>query len=356
MEKSVKLGMMVIEMYTVLLFAGGTSFGTELIWNFEEDTGCWVPVGETTLTRDDKEKHDGNYSIRISAGEGQTNTARISVEPGGEYLIEMWVKIDPTLSGKIQADVTLWDEQKKYTGCAPIIGIVSKPGEWSKVSKILDIPMEVHSLFIRALPADFQGEGKIAWWIDDVRLKKVLDTVATREVLQFDPAGKGHRPSQYRSDWFKTTPTIDFEDMSGWKMEICGEVDAECYRSQKELLQGSYTARLRYKNGKASDYVDLIPPAPVSINEKWDKVEIWLCGFSDPTDDGPVVTVFVEDGKGTEYVIPVGQINWTDWATIEVKPPVSVVQPTKVKKIRISNLVADTEERTIYLDNLVFAQ
>ena len=157
---------------------------------------------------------------------------------------------------------------------------------------------------------------------------------------------------------------VDFEDLSGWKLELWNGATGQLDRSREQQMWGQYVAKFVFLSSRAAGRVIARPATPIPIPGNFDSVDLWGYGndFSyehDATTPPADVSVLITDARGKEFSIPLTSIRWKQWWLIHSRLPASVrkdlVYPAVLSGIEISN-IRNTEPRYFFCDSLAFYQ
>lgn len=136
-------------------------------------------------------------------------------------------------------------------------------------------------------------------------------TVGTRP-YEMDWAGR-NRPAHEQS--------VDFEDLTGWRVRRIEGAEASAYRSRQERLFGDHTAKVVYSGvSKQSGFV-LEPPTPIAIDPTVDAVTLWVrgntWGWMHPPKTPPTeASLLLRDRAGRLYRIKMGTIDFDYWSLL----------------------------------------
>ncbi len=154
---------------------------------------------------------------------------------------------------------------------------------------------------------------------------------------------------------------VDFEDLSGWKVETVNAV-ATFERSREEQMYGTYVGKLTYRKGDGSEapQVDVKAPSPIPVKEKgFDTISCWIVGNNwawapDPNTPNVSVQALFQNANGDEYAVDLAWINWQEWFLCYRKLDANLLRnlgdsPSFVgfRILRGTN----TEDRTLYFDS-----
>ena len=176
-----------------------------------------------------------------------------------------------------------------------------------------------------------------------------------------EPAGE--RP--YEMTWVQRTepaaPTIRFDQLAGWKMELEGGAQASLQLSRAEDVWNRPVARLRYRGeGKtnAEPRVLLIPPQPIPLASDSDSVDMWLFGnrwdWENPPGTPPLrILLHLRDGADESHAFQIDKVRWKEWWLMHKKLPSSLPMPVRLERLEVAG-GWQTEWREIFLDSLRF--
>ncbi len=155
---------------------------------------------------------------------------------------------------------------------------------------------------------------------------------------------------------------VDFEDMTGWTLELHSGARGELRRSREQQMWGQYVAKFLYSGTSKESRVVARPPKPVPIPGKFDSIDMWGYGnrwswVPDPTTPPANVSILVVDSRGKELRIPFTDVQWKQWWLIHrrVSPALlkQIVLPASFSGIEISG-AANKDLRHFFCDSLVF--
>lgn len=155
---------------------------------------------------------------------------------------------------------------------------------------------------------------------------------------------------------------IDFEDLTGWTLELYGGASGELRRSREQQMWGQYVAKFLY-SGKGDDSrIVARPPQPVPIPGRFDSIEMWGYGnrwawVRDPSTPAADVSILIRDARSREFKVQITDIRWKQWWLIHrrVAPETlkEIVWPASFSGIEISK-IQHAEPRYFYCDSLAF--
>lgn len=119
---------------------------------------------------------------------------------------------------------------------------------------------------------------------------------------------------------------VDFEDLSGWTLELFEGADGELQRSREQQLWGHYVAKFIYSGTSDASRVVARPPKPIPISSEFDSIELWGYGnrwswVQDPTTPPADVSILIQDARGKEFRIQLTDIRWKQWWLIHRRVP-----------------------------------
>lgn len=186
-------------------------------------------------------------------------------------------------------------------------------------------------------------------------------TAQTVELTPDPDETRGERP--YEMVWAgrvePAPPTVRFDDLAGWKLEVSGGATAELRLSQAQNLWNRPVARLRYAGSGQADSqprIHLVPPAPVTAPADADAVMMWLYGnrweWENPPDTPPVrLQLQLRDAAGAVRQIAMGAVRWKEWWLIHRRLPVTDEPPWRLERVTIEGGY-QSEARELFLDSI----
>jgi len=117
----------------------------------------------------------------------------------------------------------------------------------------------------------------------------------------------------------KFQPVCDFQDLSGWKLELYGSARAQAARSREVPLWDSYCLKIQLLAGvQQNGYLCLIPPRPLLISNTFTSVQLYgrlRINSSNKTEiannRGGYVKARFRDRSGSIYTVPLGPLTHT---------------------------------------------
>ncbi|MCW5980757.1 MAG: hypothetical protein KIT09_21935 [Bryobacteraceae bacterium] len=155
---------------------------------------------------------------------------------------------------------------------------------------------------------------------------------------------------------------VDFEDLTGWKLELYNGAKGELRRSREQQMWGQYVAKFLYSGASDESRVIARPPKPVAIPERFDSIELWGYGnrwswVADDTTPAADVSVLILDARDKEFTIQLTDIRWKQWWLIHRKVPAEVVDrivwPARFSGIEIAK-GSNKDPRYFFCDSLAF--
>jgi len=161
----------------------------------------------------------------------------------------------------------------------------------------------------------------------------------------------------------KRLPLVDFEDLSGWTVSSYqGISEAKLYRSQEHPLWGDYVAKLTLKAGPFDDpdlkKAVIYPPAPITIKDSFDGINIWVFGNYWRSPNGVKISVQIQDADRRIESIPMESsehpfVFWSGWYLLHRTLPAKISAPAKFLSLTFYDFLGEQPEN-IYFDSLDF--
>ena len=155
---------------------------------------------------------------------------------------------------------------------------------------------------------------------------------------------------------------VDFEDLSGWRLELYGGAQGEFRRSREQQMWGYFVAKFQFSGIGKESRVVARPPKPVAIPERFDSVDLWGYGYrwdwiKDPAAPPIDIHILVTDAHGTEHRIRMGDVRWKQWWLVHRRVLTAALQkiawPASFSGIELSGL-SNTKPLYFYCDSLAF--
>jgi hypothetical protein len=155
---------------------------------------------------------------------------------------------------------------------------------------------------------------------------------------------------------------VDFEDLSGWTLELYDGAKGTLSRSREQQMWGQYVAKFDFSGRRPQSRVIARPPKPVPIPGRFDSIDLWGFGYhwdwvKDETSPPVDVSILVTDANGKEFQIQMTSVRWKQWWLIHRKIPADVMKqiafPVAVSGIEISK-IRNKSPRYFYCDSLAF--
>ncbi len=175
----------------------------------------------------------------------------------------------------------------------------------------------------------------------------------------------GERP--YEMVWANRVepaePTLRFDKLNGWRVEVSGEAHAELRATRRQNLWDRPVAGLRYHGDgltNSQPRIQMVPPEPVPIPEDADSVELWLYGnrweWENPPDTPAVrLQLQLRDGEGTARNVGLGPVRWKEWWLIHRKLPGGWKPPLRLEGLSVEGGY-QAELREVFFDSLRFSR
>ncbi len=173
----------------------------------------------------------------------------------------------------------------------------------------------------------------------------------------------GERP--YEIVWARRVepapPTVRFDQLNGWKMEVEGGAQATLQTSRAQDVWNRPVARLRYHGeGKADTKPRLVlaPPQPIALPENADSVDLWVYGnrwdWENPPGTPPVrIALQLRDGENKAHAVTVDSVRWQEWWLMHRRLPKDLRPPVRLESLEITG-GWQTEWREIFFDSIRF--
>ena len=153
-------------------------------------------------------------------------------------------------------------------------------------------------------------------------------------------------------------PTLRFDNLSGWRMEVKDGAQATLQVSRAQNLWDRPVAKLRYRaEGKpAAPQVQLFPPSPVALPVDTDAADMWLYGnrwdWENPPGTPPVrILLHLRDRENKPVALSLDNVRWQEWWLIHKQ--VKVQPPARLESIEISG-GSQPEWRDLFFDSIRF--
>ena len=155
---------------------------------------------------------------------------------------------------------------------------------------------------------------------------------------------------------------LDFEDLSGWKLELYDGAKGELRRSREQQMWGQYVAKFLYSGTSERSRVVARPPNPIPIPGRFDSIDLWGYGnrwswILDESTPPADVSALVTDARGKEFTIQLTDIRWKQWWLIHRKVPADtlkqIVWPASFSGLEIAK-GKNHDPRYFYCDSLAF--
>lgn len=186
-----------------------------------------------------------------------------------------------------------------------------------------------------------------------------------QEVLNTFPAVETPGARPYEMVWADrreaAPPTLRFDDLEGWRLEVAGGGQAMLQRSHAQNLWDRPVARLRYRgdgNSASQPRLVLVPPRPIAVPAGADAVECWLFGnrweWENPPDTPPVRwAIEMREATGQTRKLELGPVRWKEWWLMHRRLPAGLAAPVECIRIEITG-GWQAEWRELFLDSIRF--
>ncbi len=151
---------------------------------------------------------------------------------------------------------------------------------------------------------------------------------------------------------------VAFDDLTGWTMQALGDGELSLAASVDHLLWRPQLARFTYGAGTADTVVEIRPPEPILIPDRFDAANLWLYGAWDRMHDTPLrIVALLEDQAGREVELDLGSVTAAYWGLQHgvLAPQVAAAAqfPLRFTALRLSNCKSPIV-RHAYLESLAF--
>jgi len=328
----------------------------------------WVAYGTRTVTRRVATgPHGGEACLFVSDDGpqgGQANNPFFAAAPGF-YYVEGWLRTDPAQAQKAVLDVQFFGEGRRYMSGA-VVGSTSSSA-WTRVASFVVVPERTVTVRLRVMPTPL-GNGPLrgACFADDFYMASVEAVKRAGRIRiehemkpcqNEDPEGRvGAPPPDLAGKARPSRGQLDFEDLSGWTLEVFGDVNASFSRSREQPLWGGFAGRLSVAGEGGSGFAVLRPPAPVPVGGRFEAVQLWCYG--DPTtfraQSVPHVAVIIEE-DGARRAVSLPAVNWPFWSIAHQRLDEPTLPSARIVELQITQLSAQKgRPRTFFFDELRF--
>ncbi len=182
---------------------------------------------------------------------------------------------------------------------------------------------------------------------------------AENEVCQNE--ARGERP--YELVWAarkrQRKPSVDFNDLSGWRVALCGGAEATFVRSREQLVWEDHVAKIVYRGAAKESRVILCPPEPVAVSGRC--VHLWCYGNkfdwrNDASTPRTHLAIYLQDARPEAQSRPLtrrvclGYVRWREWWLVHVFTDQT---PWRFLGLEVGEL-NHSEDRVLYFDSLEF--
>ncbi len=336
---------------------------------FEDDTAQpWPTDGErTTAGIVSTSPRAGKRCLHVFDGGDSTGQARSPLFPvqPGVYYVEAWVRADPDHAGTVHFHVQFFDEAGQCLSSNQIGE--TQQTHWTLLAGFVTVPSDSSSVRLQLQPGGLEGKLRGACFADDFYFAPV-DRAKTEgrirlkhEVLpcsNSDPGGKvGEPPPDIRGKPIVPKSQIDFEDLSGWRMEVFGNLTGSFCRSREQQLAGNYVGKFTFSTEGDTAWVAIHPPKPIRLDTPFQAVQIWCHGQlrrRDSPGPTPRMTVVLRQRKGLSY-ISLRPFYWAYWSISHWRLSEPTEPGAEIVELRLECLCSDKgKTRTFCFDELSF--
>lgn len=178
------------------------------------------------------------------------------------------------------------------------------------------------------------------------------------------PADEGPGEVAYELAWSgraeQPRGQVGFEDLRGWTAWTRGEVQVSIGASREQRLWREQVLKISCEPGEGPGMLFLQSPQPIEISGEWDAVELWAY-FSHGKHLRPsppvMVTALIEDSRGREYEIRLGDLNTQYWYVVQGllsrSEQAMIAWPARFVGLLLDR-IKQPEGAVIYLHSLAF--
>lgn len=157
-------------------------------------------------------------------------------------------------------------------------------------------------------------------------------------------------------------PLVNFDSLSGWKLEGKNGGAGELSESVRQRLWESTVARLSYRGQSKESEIRLLPPRPISIPEPVSAVTLWVYGNNwgwepDPSTPQVELSLLLQNSSGEMLTLKMDSVRWKEWWLIHRILPSDwkTKRPLRFAGIQIRGC-ANKQDRELYFEDLAFFQ
>lgn len=185
---------------------------------------------------------------------------------------------------------------------------------------------------------------------------------AVNEVAEWQQVGQHPYELTWADRRQDPRTVLDFEDLSGWTLELFDGAKGMLSRSREQQMWGQYVAKFDFAGTRPGSRVIARPPKPVPIPGRFDSIDLWGYGYhwdwvTDASSPPVDVSVLVTDANGKEFQIQLAPVRWKQWWLIHRKVPADAMKqiafPASVSGIEISG-IRNRSPRYFFCDSLAF--
>lgn len=185
---------------------------------------------------------------------------------------------------------------------------------------------------------------------------------AVNEVPPDAPVGERPYEMVWAQRQEERRPLVDWEDLSGWRVECYEGAEAHLERSREQQMWGQYVGKVTYRGTSPRSFFVLRPPQPIPIPDRFDSINLWAYGNNwgwapDPTTPQVELVVRLRDAEGKEVSVPLRRVNWKEWWLVHRRVPRETLEslrwPVAFAGLEVRG-GANQEERVLFFDSLSF--
>lgn len=174
----------------------------------------------------------------------------------------------------------------------------------------------------------------------------------------------------------KRPPPVDFEDLTGWTLNLENGANGTLRRSREQQMWGKYVAKFTYTGKFEESRVIIKPAKPVLIPETFDCVNIWVHpevaeeakgGLDNQGMDKQALQLFIHllDAKRRKHCLPIldpsalhNRMWWMGWWLVhkhlDQETRQSIIFPCSFAGLEVKG--QSTSESVFFFDSLAFYQ
>ncbi len=156
-------------------------------------------------------------------------------------------------------------------------------------------------------------------------------------------------------------PTVRFDDLKGWQMEVNGGAQATLQVSRAQNVWDRPVARLRYHGtgqAEAKPRILLRPPRPLPLPGDADAVDMWVFGnrwsWENPPGTPPVnLVLHLRDGEDQPRELSMDAVRWQEWWLLHRKLPAGWKPPLRFVQLEVAG-GWQSDWRELFFDSIRF--